>query len=188
MGISDYSGPRYKIVLIGDGGVGKTALIERLQGFGFKSTYNITIGANISTTDISVDDREYKFQIWDLAGQSRFVHIRSMFYRGSHAALLVYDQSRQESFNNIERWKRELFTNVGRKIPFIILGNKNDLERNDVPVELLHNYIKKCNSEYENENIKYVVPFLSTSALTGDNVNLSIEVLAHSIRSYVDNY
>ncbi len=187
MGISDYSGPRYKIVLIGDGGVGKTALMERIQGYGFKSIYNITIGANISVTDISVEDRLYKFQIWDLAGQKRFIVVRGMFYRGSHAAILVYDQSRQESFNNLERWKRELYTKVRQKIPILIIGNKNDLKKNDVPRELLQNYIKKCNSEYKAEKIKYEVPFLSTSALTGNNVNLSIEVLASCIRSYVEN-
>ena len=186
MGTVDYEGPRYKIVLIGDGGVGKTSLVERIQGHGFETKYHITIGANISVRDISVDDREYKFQLWDLAGQQRFETVRGLFYRGSHAAVLVYDQSRQESFNNLERWKRELFSSVGRKVPYLIIGNKDDLEKKDIPTELLMNYVKKCSSEFTSEKINYVVPSLITSALTGYNVYSSIELLARSIRSYID--
>lgn len=186
MGTVDYEGPRYKIVLIGDGGVGKTSLVERIQGHGFETKYHITIGANISVRDISVDDQEYKFQLWDLAGQQRFEIVRGLFYRGSHAAVLVYDQSRQESFNNLERWKRELFSSVGRKVPYLIIGNKDDLEKKDIPTELLMNYVKKCTSEFTSEEINYVVPSLITSALTGHNVDSSVELLARSIRSYID--
>ncbi len=187
MGTVDYKGPRYKIVIIGDGGVGKTSLVERIQGHGFETKYHITIGANISVRDISVDDREYKFQLWDLAGQQRFETVRGLFYRGSHAAVLVYDQSRQESFNNLERWKRELFSSVGRKVPYLIVGNKDDLEKKDIPTELLLNYVKKCSSEFTSVKINYVVPSLITSALTGYNVYSSIELLARSIRSYIDD-
>jgi Ras-related protein Rab-11A len=185
LGIFDYDGPRYKIVVVGDGGVGKTALIERVHGHGFQSTYNITIGANISVYDFSLDENDYKFQLWDLAGQQRFDAVRKMFYRGCHATIFVFDQTRQESFKNLERWKRELFSNVGRKIPYIIVGNKNDLERNDVPEDLLKNYIEKCNSELEKENIKFKTSSISASAYSGENVKESFDLLASSIQSYI---
>lgn len=184
---SDYEGPRYKIAVVGDGGVGKTALIKRVHGQGFQSSYNITIGANISVYDFSLDGNEYKFQIWDLAGQQRFESVRKMFYRGSHAAIIVYDQTRQESFNNLERWKRELYSNVRRKIPYVIIGNKCDLEQNDIPEDLLKNYIEKCNSEFEKEELKFETSSIATSALSGENVKESFDLLASSIRSYIDN-
>ncbi len=184
---SNYEGPRYKIAVIGDGGVGKTALIERVHGHRFQATYNITIGANISVYDFSHNEIEYKFQLWDLAGQQRFDAVRKMFYRGCHAAVLVFDQTRQESFNSLERWKRELFSNVGRKIPYIIVGNKNDLEQNDIPEDLLENYLEKCNSEFDTEKIMFETISITTSALSGENVKETFDLLASSIRSFIDN-
>lgn len=73
---------------------------------------------------------------------------------------------------------------MGRKIPYIILGNKKDLEHNDIPEDLLNNYIEKCNSEFEKENIKFKTSSISTSALSGEDVKESFDLLASSIQSY----
>ncbi|MHA2203636.1 MAG: Rab family GTPase, partial [Candidatus Hodarchaeales archaeon] len=128
--------PLYKICLLGDGGVGKTSLRERFLGKGFQSGYILTIGADFAVQNLEIDGTQYKFQIWDLAGQQRFEAVRALYYKGSHGAILVFDRTRPESLFNLENWKRELFTNVGRQIPYIILGNKSDLPNAIIQEEL----------------------------------------------------
>jgi GTPase SAR1 family protein len=78
------------------------------------------------THNQSIDGQILKFQFWDLSGQQRFDFIRSTFYRGSHAAILVFDRTRPLSLLHLQRWKEEILSNVGYEIPFFILGNKSD--------------------------------------------------------------
>jgi len=177
--------PLYKICLLGDGGVGKTSLRERFLGKGFQSGYILTIGADFAVQDIVVNDEQVKFQIWDLAGQQRFSAVRALYYKGSHGAILVFDRTRPESLYNLENWKKELFTNVGREIPYIILGNKSDLP-NSVDDGELDRFIQK--SQTEITDIPYKIFYLNTSAKSGLNVQDAFESLGKVIRDYIRKY
>ena len=136
MSIFEVKDDLYKICLVGDGGVGKTAIVERFLGKGFASTYNLTIGTNICTHTVDVDGTNVKFQIWDLAGQQRFEFVRSMFYRGSHGIVMVFDVTNPNSLSNLHEWKNEILQNLDHRhhdIPIVLLGNKSDLQQ-----KLLH--------------------------------------------------
>ena len=113
MSIFEVKDDLYKICLVGDGGVGKTAIVERFLGKGFASTYHLTIGTNICTHTVDVDGTRVKFQIWDLAGQQRFEFVRSTFYRGSHAIIMVFDVTNPTSLSNLHEWKIEILQNLG---------------------------------------------------------------------------
>jgi small GTP-binding protein len=119
-----------KIVLLGDGAVGKTSIRKRYLGLGFRESHMMTIGADFSTKDIKIDnDRTISAQIWDLAGQSQFAPVRKRFYQGTQGAFLVFDVTNQQSFLNLNLWIRELWiNNNAKKVPIIIIGNKIDLK------------------------------------------------------------
>ena len=177
--------PLYKICLLGDGGVGKTSLRERFLGKGFQSGYILTIGADFAVQDLPIDDIQYKFQIWDLAGQQRFSAVRALYYKGSHGAILVFDQTRIDSLYNLENWKKELYANVGREIPFVVLGNKSDLPEAINPSEV-ENFMNKLQSE--EKEIPFDVKFLKTSAKSGLNVTEAFQELGLTIKAYIEKY
>jgi len=177
--------PLYKICLLGDGGVGKTALRERFLGKGFQTGYILTIGADFAVQDLSIGEVQYKFQIWDLAGQQRFSAVRALYYKGSHGAILIFDQTRVDSLYNLEKWKQELFTNVGREIPYLILGNKSDLPE-AIDTAEIEKFVQKSQSEIQ--DIPFEIKFLKTSAKSGLNVTEAFELLALTIKSYIEKY
>ena len=177
--------PLYKICLLGDGGVGKTSLRERFLGKGFQSGYILTIGADFAVQNLPIDGVQYKFQIWDLAGQQRFSAVRALYYKGSHGAILVFDQTRIDSLYNLAKWRDELFANVGREVPFLVLGNKSDLP-GAIEQNQIDEFINKVQSE--NKDIPFTVKFLKTSAKSGLNVTEAFEELGLTIKDYIEEY
>ncbi|MHA1975513.1 MAG: Rab family GTPase [Candidatus Hodarchaeales archaeon] len=177
--------PLYKICLIGDGGVGKTSLRERFLGKGFQSGYILTIGADFAVQNLTINDIQYKFQIWDLAGQQRFSAVRALYYKGSHGAILVFDQTRLDSLYSLDNWRKELFTNVGREIPYVILGNKSDLP-GAIDQEQIDQFVKK--SQSETQDIPFSLKYMKTSAKSGLNVNEAFEQLGLIIGEYIEEY
>lgn len=179
-----------KICLLGDGAVGKTALRERYLGKQFSSGYVMTIGADfaVKKTEIQTEEglKSVKFQIWDLAGQPRFNSVRELYYKGSHGGLLVFDITRRDSFSNLTAWIEELYKNSGRgKMPITVLGNKVDLRnesQNCVTQAEVDEFIGEIKSKYK---IEFQIPYLETSAKTGENVDESFNMLAHTIRNFL---
>jgi len=176
-----------KLTLMGDGAVGKTNLRRNYLGVGFTQDHLMTIGADFAATE-----KEYTFggkhfnvtfQIWDLAGQSTFSQVRSMYYKGCFGALMVFDRTRPTSFKNIKNWMNELKKHSGRgEIPTILLGNKYDLVETAeqvVPMEDIDNLITEFNKNSDKTGIK--VMYLDTSALTGLNVDVAFESMGESI-------
>ncbi|MFW9855288.1 MAG: Rab family GTPase [Candidatus Thorarchaeota archaeon] len=174
----NYEGPRYKIIVVGDGGVGKTAILERLLGRAFHSTYKLTIGANILTKQLIFDGTTFKLQIWDLAGQTRFTIVRSTYYSGAHAAILCFDKNWPPSFESLPTWKNEVESHLGRKIPLLLIGNKNDLP-SQITQDKIDEYITSVNA-----NHPCTMPYLSTSAKTGSNMSQVLKTLAQLLTSY----
>ena len=177
MSIFEVRDDLYKVCLVGDGGVGKTAIVERFLGRGFASTYNLTIGTNICTHTVNVDGTRIKFQIWDLAGQKRFEFVRSTFYRGSHAIVMVFDVTNPNSLANLHEWKIEILQNLGKShhdIPIVLLGNKSDLQQK---LLIDQDGISKFKDELKMEFHADSTAFMYTSALSGMNVEESFEAL-----------
>lgn len=174
----------YKLVLLGEGGVGKTALRHRYLGQGFKQNYQMTIGADFAAKRDTVDGETITAQIWDLAGQIRFSKVREGYYKGAVGALLVFDIVRRNTFEIIPEWLDELLRNNNEKmVPIILIGNKGDLrgmDQNEVTVEEAENYARALSewSEFE-------VPYIETSALTGEQVDEAFQKLIRNINQYL---
>ncbi|KAE9612018.1 hypothetical protein Lal_00048923 [Lupinus albus] len=118
----------FKIVLVGDSGVGKSNLLARFARDEFYPNSKSTIGVEFQTQKMDIDGKEVKAQIWDTAGQERFRAVTSAYYRGAVGALLVYDISRHLTFDSISRWLNELHTHSDMNIVMILVGNKSDLK------------------------------------------------------------
>jgi small GTP-binding protein len=124
-------GKLLKVVLLGDGGVGKSSLMNRFVSNKFDSQSFHTIGVEFLNKDVTVDNDSYTMQIWDTAGQERFKSLRTPFYRGADCCLLTFGVDDMQSFKNLQMWKKEFlyYADVqdGDNFPFVILGNKIDV-------------------------------------------------------------
>ncbi|MHA2168477.1 MAG: GTP-binding protein [Candidatus Kariarchaeaceae archaeon] len=174
----------YKITLLGEGGVGKTALRHRYLGDKFKAHYSMTIGADFAAKRTKVDDIDITAQIWDLAGQDRFETVREVYYRGATGALLVYDITREDTYNIIPKWIAELMkNNSNRMVPLVLIGNKGDLRgqmSNEVSVEQAQEYGRLLS-----DWCGYHVPYVETSALSGQNVEEAFQTLLRNVGHYI---
>ncbi len=117
----------FKLVLIGDSGVGKSCLLLRFADDAFTDSYISTIGVDFRFRTVQIGEKYVKLQIWDTAGQERFRTITSAYYRGAVGALLVYDISKHATFENVERWLKELRDHADSNIVIMLVGNKSDL-------------------------------------------------------------
>jgi len=122
-----------KVVLIGDGGVGKTSIRVQYIHRRFTSNYKATIGADFITKDVQLEDgKKVSMQIWDTAGQERFQSLGIAYYRGADACIIVFDVTNPESFNHVLNWQHEFIDKADLKdpstYPFILIGNKIDDE------------------------------------------------------------
>ncbi|RWS17794.1 Ras-related protein Rab-35-like protein, partial [Dinothrombium tinctorium] len=121
----------FKLLIIGDSGVGKSSLLLRFADNTFTGTYITTIGVDFKIKTIEVDGERIKLQIWDTAGQERFRTITSTYYRGTHGVIVVYDVTNGETFANVKRWLHEIDQNCD-VVNRILVGNKNDDPNNKV--------------------------------------------------------
>lgn len=123
----------FKILIVGDGGVGKTTILYRYVDGRFLEDTKMTVGTNFFIKDIDLpkENAQVKFQIWDLGGQEHFAAIRQNFYAGAKGVIYVFDLSRRYSFNNLLEWRDEVETVIGKEIPSILIGNKLDLIPDD---------------------------------------------------------
>ncbi|MHA2295669.1 MAG: Rab family GTPase [Candidatus Hodarchaeales archaeon] len=168
-----------KIILAGDGAVGKTSLRIRYLGLGFNAQYIETIGADFALKMENVSGKNIKFQIWDLAGQPRFRSVLATYYTGARGALLVFDVTRRDTYENLISWIKEIWKHNGYGIiPIIILGNKNDL-RNEISdcVDKLEalNFCRELSKKTKEKNFE--IRYLDTSAKTGLNVSKAFQTL-----------
>ncbi|XP_073115126.1 ras-related protein RIC2 [Elaeis guineensis] len=158
----------FKVVLIGDSGVGKSNLLSRFTRNEFSLESKSTIGVEFATRSLTVDNKVIKAQIWDTRGRERYRAITSAYYRGAVGALLVYDVTRHATFENVERWLKELRDHTDPSVVVMLVGNKSDL-RHLVAVSTEDG---KAFAERES------LFFMETSALESTNVdNAFAEVL-----------
>ncbi|KAA0710091.1 Ras-related protein [Triplophysa tibetana] len=150
----------FKVVLIGESGVGKSNLLSRFTKNEFNHDSRTTIGVEFSTRSIQVDNVTIKAQIWDTAGLERYRAITSAYYRGAVGALLVYDITKQLTYESVERWLKELYDHADPHIVVMLVGNKSDLDTlRTVPREEAKDFAESKD-----------LIFMETSALDSTNV------------------
>ncbi|GHJ85239.1 hypothetical protein NliqN6_1641 [Naganishia liquefaciens] len=167
----------FKVVLIGDSGVGKSNLLSRFTRDEFNLESKSTIGVEFATRSINVDGKTVKAQIWDTAGQERYRAITSAYYRGAVGALLVYDIAKQQTFANVTRWLKELRDHADANIVIMLVGNKSDLRHlRAVSTEEAKHFAEENN-----------LSFIETSALDASNVETAFQNILGEIYHIVSN-
>ena len=127
--VSDILIPVFKILLIGDSGVGKTSLLLRFSDREFQEEQQSTIGVDLKIKKVKVGDKKVKITVWDTAGQERFRTLTSAYYRGAHGIIMVYDVSNKRSFDHLINWIKEIDQyGTNEEAVIILVGNKIDLE------------------------------------------------------------
>jgi Ras-related protein Rab-11A len=164
---SDYS---FKIVIVGDSGVGKTNLLTRFTRDQFSLTLRNTVGFNSDQKTLLIDNKAIRAEIWDTAGQERYRSMSQNFYRGAVGALIVYDITNLESFNNLSKWIRELKNNADSIVATLIIGNKSDKPDRTVSIEVANAFATK-----------YQCGLIETSAMDSINVEKAFETILKEI-------
>ncbi len=136
----------FKVILVGDGRVGKTSLLLRFTENRFSAEYKKTLGTDFAVKNVIVNGEEVKLQIWDLGGQELFRDLRRAFYPGAKAALIVYDVTNRRSFESVPAWHADIISAL-KKIPVIVVGNKIDLPR-EVSYEEAKKLCERLSVEY----------------------------------------
>jgi small GTP-binding protein len=177
-----------KIILIGDGAVGKTSLRNNFLGKSFDGEYMPTLGADFAIKNIILHeaDEEIKirFQIWDLAGQPNFNQIRSLYFKYCVGALIVFDVTRQDTLYSLINWLEELSKDSdSNNISCLVLGNKIDLKEeyeSYTSPDTVKKYIQK-ELKGKFENIGLNIEYYETSAKTGVNVEKAFYSLGQMV-------
>lgn len=167
---SDYL---FKLLLIGDSGVGKSCLLLRFADDTYTESYISTIGVDFKIRTIELDGKTIKLQIWDTAGQERFRTITSSYYRGAHGIIVVYDVTDNESFNNVKQWLHEIDRYACENVNKLLVGNKSDLTAKRV--------VSTEQGKEFAENLG--IEFLETSAKTSTNVEQAFLTMASQIKA-----
>lgn len=163
----------FKLLIIGDSGVGKSSLLFRFADDNFHETHMPTIGVDFKIRTVEVDDAVIKLQVWDTAGQERFRTITSSYYRGAHGFLVVYDSTDASSFEGVQRWMGEIekYGNTNSDPVTILVANKCDLSsKRQVSVESGRDLAEFLEA-----------PFLECSAKDATNVEEAFFVMAASL-------
>lgn len=177
MGSDDSYNFVFKVVLIGESGVGKSNLLSRFTKNEFNHDSRTTIGVEFSTRTIQLDKSIIKAQIWDTAGLERYRAITSAYYRGAVGALLVYDISKHLTYESAERWLKELYDHGDPHMVVMLVGNKSDLDTlRTVPTDEAKDFADKRG-----------LMFMETSALDSTNVEAAFHEILTAIHTKVSS-
>ena len=160
----------FKVVLVGESGVGKTSIITQFIDQTFQEDIQSTTGGTFSTKSVVCDGgKVLKFEIWDTAGQEKYRSLTTMFYKDANAAVMVYDVTRADSFEEIKNyWSNQIKDNSPENIILAIAANKSDLiEQETVDEGEARNFAKELNAI-----------FVTTSAKSSEGINSLFEEIA----------
>lgn len=165
----------FKILLIGNSGVGKSSLLLRFADDTFTDNFMPTIGVDFKIRTLEVDGKTIKLQIWDTAGQERFKTITSSYYKGAHGIIVVYDVTDKESYKNIDTWMNEVEKHASDNVSRILVGNKSDLTDSR----------QVTTDEGKELADQYNIRFMETSAKESANVEEAFTLMTKEIKSRV---
>ena len=169
--MSSESSKTFKILTIGESGVGKTCILRRFVENKFLKNHLATIGIDFKTKTLNINNQEIKLKIWDTAGQERFRNITTQYYKGADGIVLIYDVTDDASYEKIRDWMEQILSNTKREdIGLVLLGNKCDMEPRAVTEE-------QGNKMAEELKVSY----FETSALTGQGINEAFNELTRDI-------
>ena len=161
----------FKILTIGESGVGKTCILRRFVENKFLKNHLATIGIDFKTKTLNINNQEIKLKIWDTAGQERFRNITTQYYKGADGIVLVYDVTDEASYEKIKDWMDQILSNTQQEeIGLVLLGNKCDMEPRNVTEE---------QGKKMAEDLK--ISYFETSALTGQGIKEAFEQLTRDI-------
>ena len=161
----------FKVVLVGDSFVGKTNIMSKYIKNEFLEDSKATVGVEFGSKQFTVEGHSIKAQIWDTAGQERYKAITSAYYKGAKGAFIVYDITRKQSFDSVEKWVNDVTAVADKKITIILIGNKCDLEDQ-------RQITKEQGEEKAN---KLEIAFLETSALSGENLDKAFDKMMNEV-------
>ena len=165
----------FKILLLGDSGVGKSSLLLRYTKHEFNVDMRSTIGVEFALKYLKIDNFQLKVQIWDTAGMERYRSITSAYYKGAKGVIIVYDICREKSFENVDKWIEDFKSKADEDAVILLIGNKNDLDDK--------REVNKEEAEIKAQKNKFA--FMETSAKDNNNVDKAFETLFKEI---VKNY
>merc|ERR1712032_269688 len=161
----------FKMLLIGNSGVGKSSILHRFTEDAWEDKFIATIGVDFKMKTLDIDNKSTKLQIWDTAGQERFKNMTASYYRGASGIMVVYDITDPESFNNINSWLIEIEKNANKNVYKFLVGNKCDLEeKRQVTIEQAKEFADT-----------YGMKLLETSAKNNTNVTEAFNIMAKEI-------
>ena len=174
--MQDYS---FKIILLGNSGVGKTSIYFYYTKNIFQDKYVATVGVDFATDFKNVLGKNVRLNIWDTAGEEKYRSTIANYFKGSHACFLVFDLTNVNSFKDLEKWYKLFIESSAsnNKENIVVLGNKCDIDEKEVDNELINNFI-------EDKKLKYV----ETSAKEGININEAFQYMAEKLLKQLENH
>ena len=165
-----------KYIIIGDGGVGKSNLLLRYAHGQFNPEYQVTIGVEFGIKDVDIGNNTFRIQIWDTAGQENFKSITRSYFKNSICAIICYDITKKESFDNVTSWIEDCKTQCYKSVHMVLVGNKTDLNE------------RRVVSTDEGKELadKLGISFYETSAKTGENVEKVFQDSLNEISKQID--
>ena len=164
----------FKLILIGNSGVGKSSILQRYMNKTFQESYKCTIGVDFLMKSLEIDGKIVKLQLWDTAGQEKYKSMVSSYYRGAHVALVIFDLTNHSSFDSLSLWIENYYKNGPEQKNIILIGNKKDL------VELRQITQEEIDTFSETNNMIY----FETSAKDGDNIDYVFTYAAEKLLEF----
>ena len=164
----------FKLILIGNSGVGKSCILQRYMKHTFEESYKCTIGVDFLMKSIVINGQTVKLQLWDTAGQEKYKSMVSSYYRGANVALIVFDITNHQSFDSLPMWTENFYKNGPEQKNIILIGNKKDL------ADLRQVTQQEAEAFSETNNMMY----FETSAKEGDNIEYIFNYAAEKLLEF----
>ena len=161
----------FKVVLVGDSFVGKTNIMSKYIKNEFHEDSKATVGVEFGSKQFNVEGHSIKAQIWDTAGQERYKAITSAYYKGAKGAFIVYDITRKQSFESVDKWVNDVTAVADKKITIILIGNKSDLE----------DQRQVSKEQGQDKANKLEIAFMETSAFSGENLDKAFDMMINEV-------